>query len=316
MAKEKGATLRFVYGIFFSLLSVFVGALFIKQVWSIYHSAPQSPYTVESISLHFNQIALPVWLWLAAVVGNILLSFLFPEREKRPKAYRDTALALSRVKSALSLEGEALAKAEIEGRKHQSFRKVVYVVCTFIMLTLAAVCFCALVGVAYLPIIKKEFFAAHDGLVDKLVQCAVLSVLALAAGCVAAELIACSRDKERKAYLQIKAEALKPQEEKSKWNGFIQKFVNLLCSGDKRAEKALSQEIENVLTQPVAPIKESKIKKEKKACKKGKTTGVWLARIVIFALAIVLLFIGVQNGGMKEMFLKAINICTQCIGLG
>ena len=316
MAKEKGATLRFVYGIFFSLLSVFVGALFIKQVWSIYHSAPQSPYTVESISLHFNQIALPVWLWVAAVVGNILLSFLFPETEKRPKAYRDTALALSRVKDSLSLEGEALEKAQTEGKKQESFRKIVCVACAFIMLTLAVVCFCALVGVAYLPIIKKEFFAAHDGLVDKLVQCAVLSVLALAAGCVAAELNARSREKERKAYLQIKAEALKPREEKSKWEGFIQKLVNLLCFGDKKAEKALSQELENVVVKPVAPIQKKKVKKEKKECKKGKTAGVWLARTVIFVLAIGLLVIGVQNGGMKEMFLKAINICTQCIGLG
>lgn len=316
MAKEKGATLRFVYGIFFSLLSVFVGALFIKQVWSIYHSAPQSPYTVESISLHFNQIALPVWLWVAAVAGNILLAFLFPESEKRPKAYKDTALALSRVKNSLFLEGEALAKAEKEGKKQESFRKIVYVVCTFIMLTLAVVCFCALVGVAYLPIVKKEFFAAHDGLVDKLVQCAVLSVLALAAGCVAAELNACSREKERKAYLQIKAEALQPKEEKPKWKGFIQSLVNLLCFGDKTAKEALGQGLENALVKPVAPIKKTKVKKEKKECKKGKTAGVWLARTVIFVLAIGLLFIGVQNGGMKEMFLKAINICTQCIGLG
>lgn len=317
MAKEKGATLRFVYGIFFSLLSVFVGALFIKQTWSIYHSAPQSPYSVESISQHFNQIALPVWLWVAAVAGNILLSLLFPQQEKRPKAYRDTALALSRVKNSLCLEGEALAKAEKAGKKYGNSRKVVYGVCGFVMLALAAVCFCALFGVAYLPVIKKEFFAAHDGMVDKLVQCAVLSILALAAGCVAAELNARSRESERKVYLRVKAEGLKGNnEKKSKWSAFIQKAVTVLYFGDKDGEKILDKEAEKALTAPQISAEKQTAKKEKKSCKKCKTMGVWSLRAGIFALAIVLIIVGISNGGMKEMFLKAINICTQCIGLG
>jgi hypothetical protein len=317
MAKEKGATIRFVYGIFFSLLSVFVGILFIKQTWAIYRSAPQSPFSVESISLHFHQIALPVWLWVAAVAGNILLSLLFPEQEKRPKAYRDTALALSRVKSSLCLEGEVLERAKKAGKKHENFRKAVYAVCIVIMLALAVVCFCSLLGVAYLPVIEKEFFAGHDGMVDKLVQCAVLSILALLAGCVAAELNARSRDSERKVYLQAKADALKgDNEKKSKWLAFIQKATSILYFQDKDAEKALDEEAEKAVAEPQIPVKKQKAKKEKKQCKKCKTTGVWLARTVIFALAILLLFVGVQNGGMKEMFLKAINICTQCIGLG
>lgn len=315
MAKEKGSTFRFIYGIFFSLLSVFVGVLFIKQTWSIYTSAPQSPYTVESISLHFHQIAVPVWLWVAALAGNILLSLLFPETEKRPKAYKDTALALQRVKDSLCLEGEGLETAEKTGRKHKNFRRAVYGVCGVVMFALAALCFCSLLGVAYLPIIKKEFFAAHDNMVDKLVQCAVLSMLALAAGCIGAELNARSREQERRAYLEIKANALKA-EKKSKWAAFIERLVNALYFGDKDVEKTLCEEAERALITPANVTPARGRKKAKKEDKKCKTTGVWLARTAIFVLAIVLLFVGVQNGGMKEMFLKAINICTQCIGLG
>ena len=315
MAKEKGATLRFVYGIFFSLLSVFVGTLFIKQTWSIYASSPQSPYTVESISLHFHQIALPVWLWVVAVVGNILLSLLFPQAEKRPKAYKDTVLSLQRVKKGLILEGEAQEKATQTEKKYKAFRKIVCGVCGFLMLALAALCFCSLLGIVYLPIIEKEFFADHDGMVDKLVQCAALSILALTAGCIGTELNARSRESERKAYLDIKAGALKT-EKKSKWTAFIERLVNVLYVGGKDVEKTLCEEAERVLTVPTVPVSTPKAKKEKKACKKCKTAGVWLARTVLFALAIVFLFVGIQNGGMQEMFLKAINICTQCIGLG
>lgn len=290
MGKTKGATVRFVYGIFFSLLSVLVGALFIRQIWSIYASAPQSPYSVESISLHFKQIALPVWLWVAAVAGNILLAYLFPEEKGRPKAYRDRALALSKAKNSLRLEGETLSKVEEGGRAHQDFRNTVFVLCAAVMVALSAFAFFALVGVIYLPIVKSEFFSAGDGLVDRLVQCAVLSVLALAAGCVAAELNARSREKEREVYLQARTGVLPATKEQSKWSAFVERLLNTLCFWKKYANK--------------------------NSCQKNKTRGVWLARTVIFALAIALIVVGIFNGGMQEMFLKAINICTQCIGLG
>lgn len=39
-------------------------------------------------------------------------------------------------------------------------------------------------------------------------------------------------------------------------------------------------------------------------------------RIGIFAAAAVLIIVGVCNGGMRDVLIKAINICTECIGLG
>ncbi len=43
-------------------------------------------------------------------------------------------------------------------------------------------------------------------------------------------------------------------------------------------------------------------------------TGV--ARVVLAAAAVALLAAGVRNGGMYDVLVKAINICTECIGLG
>jgi len=40
------------------------------------------------------------------------------------------------------------------------------------------------------------------------------------------------------------------------------------------------------------------------------------ARAVVFALAVGLLALGAANGGMRDVLVKAINICTECIGLG
>ncbi len=44
--------------------------------------------------------------------------------------------------------------------------------------------------------------------------------------------------------------------------------------------------------------------------------GVLAARIALLALALGLIVLGTQNGSMQEVLVKAINICTECIGLG
>lgn len=39
-------------------------------------------------------------------------------------------------------------------------------------------------------------------------------------------------------------------------------------------------------------------------------------RIALYAGAIALIIAGIANGGMRDVLVKAINICTECIGLG
>ena len=40
---------------------------------------------------------------------------------------------------------------------------------------------------------------------------------------------------------------------------------------------------------------------------------VWL---ILMAAAVVFVFVGIQNGSMRDVLYKAVNICTECIGLG
>ena len=39
-------------------------------------------------------------------------------------------------------------------------------------------------------------------------------------------------------------------------------------------------------------------------------------RIALYAVAAILIVLGINNGGMRDVLIKAINICTECIGLG
>lgn len=44
--------------------------------------------------------------------------------------------------------------------------------------------------------------------------------------------------------------------------------------------------------------------------------GLMAIRIGVFALAVVFIVLGICNQGMRDVLIKAINICTECIGLG
>ena len=59
-----------------------------------------------------------------------------------------------------------------------------------------------------------------------------------------------------------------------------------------------------------------KTNKEDAATQKKKELTVWIARGVLACAAVALIIVGICNGGMMDVLQKAINICTQCIGLG
>jgi len=44
--------------------------------------------------------------------------------------------------------------------------------------------------------------------------------------------------------------------------------------------------------------------------------GTTAVRIALLVAAAALIILGILNGSMKDVLMKAINICTECIGLG
>ncbi len=47
-----------------------------------------------------------------------------------------------------------------------------------------------------------------------------------------------------------------------------------------------------------------------------KTSRINAVRIALYAAAVLFIVLGVMNGGLRDVLVKAINICTECIGLG
>jgi hypothetical protein len=43
---------------------------------------------------------------------------------------------------------------------------------------------------------------------------------------------------------------------------------------------------------------------------------IWIARGILLTVAVVMILLGINNGGVAAVLGKAIRICTECIGLG
>ena len=56
--------------------------------------------------------------------------------------------------------------------------------------------------------------------------------------------------------------------------------------------------------------------REEKAQRAEKASYIGVVRVLLYAAAVVFIVLGVMNGGVYDVLVKAINICTECIGLG
>jgi hypothetical protein len=259
-------------------LTAIVGALFILQAWSIFLSGENSPYTAEIIHEKFRQIAIPFWFWVAAVIFGGVLAYRFPEEEKIGKAQADLRKNLYHLKGRLPQnEGGRYAL-----NKENRFRIVVLAVCIALCVLFGIIALLYLLNKNYTPLFSAEIFTENNGAADRLVRGLPWCLAALIVGMIAVELIKRSLKRETAAVKKQIAEnakkGVKPAQAQKK-----NSVWKTLC-----------------LKYPVLTSKWWKIGLQAGLC----------------VLALVLIVVGICNGGMLDVYDKARKICTQCIGLG
>ena len=77
-----------------------------------------------------------------------------------------------------------------------------------------------------------------------------------------------------------------------------------------------AEEINARLLKAEAALRKTAPKRKPTAAAEKKPLGQNVVRVVLAAAAVTLIVLGVLNGGMFDVLVKAINICTECIGLG
>lgn len=276
MAKVNIRKIRKIYGICMAVYSGIVGLLFIIQVWSIFRSVPDNPYTVARITAAFSKIAVPVWIWVAAMVAGAFI----PKAEiEKPKAYISSQLQLERLYKRVNVTEEMAAKIQPLKTLRIAFACAQVVVWAAVMI--AGVCLLTAKG--YQPKFDIAFFKEHNGLVDRIV-CILPWLFSGLAVSVAATILA---ENSRKKEIAVLKESL--------------------ASKAKVAEKTYEKQVGET-----CPIKRVCAK----CAFLNTPKAVMITRICLGVIGVVFVVFGIFNGGMTDVLEKAVKICTQCIGLG
>ena len=275
--EKKSQSVRIVFGVYLTIWTIAVGLLFIVQVWALFRATDVKPYSVESVSRHFGLIAAPFWVWVAMVIVGGLLSWAFPDEAEKPKAFVSVSKTLTRLKGRLPENSEGM----VELKRESAMRMVAWLV-SFAMCTVSAiVAWKYLMNGEYVGELTSKFFQEHV-IAEKLIKICTWVFASLCTCACALIYHSHSLNKELSMVKQMVADSVK--------------------RGEKPAVKETKAGIFGKVSEKFAILSSDRAKN--------------ITRIVLCVGGIALVIVGIFNGGMASVLEKAINICTQCIGLG
>ena len=260
---------RLAYGWVFSAFTFVVGALFIWQVLDIYLGGKAQgiakPFTYELVSERIRTvIAVPFWIWIAAIVIGVVLWQLFPVPEKL-KPITDERYIAYRLSKKLPKEvGEDLKGSLEYVKKQQKLTKILH-------WSLLGVVAAYLIFVIVYVSIPSNFpnLDKTGEMLDAAKWLLPFALVVYLAGC-----------------------------------GYVI-YLKFSAKNQLPYLKQLTKGINNI------NIENNKFKYI--VNHKYFLLGV---RIAVACVGVAFVIAGCFNGSVREVFYKAINICTECIGLG
>lgn len=280
MQEKTCKTVRLCYGIALSLMTAVTGALFIWQTLDIYLSGGSRPFTREIVLERLNRIAPAFWIWVVMVAVGFIIWEVFAVFCKRAPL-KDDCYALRRLKKRVPEKVGESGLASLKAVKRGELINLIVKLCA------AALC---LAGVAY----GIAYLATASNFPKTDVNGEMLNMAAHLAPCVfAALLILCGVT----LYLSISAKKQLPH-------------VKQLIASAKADEK---NGVEAVYVTGNTAVADLYGRWKALSNHKYFILGV---RIAIAVFAVTFIILGIVNGNMRAILIKAINICTECIGLG
>ena len=279
MSKENTKRLHLIYGIVLSVLLCVTAVFCVVLCYKIYKTGP-SPFTRESVGESFAKVSILVYSLIVLVIGGGIISTLFPLEKEKLKCEINDSLVLHKMSKRLkSVSKEGAAKIE-----KQRIIRFSMVIISLIVLVIA------IVGATVNSI--KGYDASSEAVNDQMLK-ACLTIL----GYFAAPLI----------YTTVTVFVCKYS---------VKKELEIVKNEFKNQKNA-----EGVVENDLGPITKlttdlvSNAEEFKKPKKWHRLLSLCISGAILIA-AIVFIIVGISNGGMKDVVTKAINICTECIGMG
>lgn len=280
MQEKTCKTVRLCYGIALSLMTAVTGALFIWQTLDIYLSGGSRPFTREVVLERLNRIAPAFWIWVVMVAVGFIIWEVFAVSCKRAPL-KDDCYALRRLKKRMPQKVGESGLTSLKAVKRGELINLIVKLCA------AALC---LAGVAY----GIAYLATASNFPKTDVNGEMLNMAKHLAPCAfAALLILCGVT----LYLSISAKKQLPH-------------VKQLIASAKSDEK---NGVEAVYVTGNTAVADLYGRWKALSNHKYFILGV---RIAIAVFAVTFIILGIVNGNMRAILIKAINICTECIGLG
>lgn len=279
----KAKLVRLYFGIFLSLLTVTVGVLFIVQACGIFADAgyAQGGYTREAIGTRFLYICAPFFIWIASIIAGFVLSVVYPI-VPNGAALNNNTLTLKRLATKIP---EGIGVGYTANLKTVKGERLMRVVTVAVWAVVCAVCI--IISSVYL-FNKSNFMGipnnqAMFNMFKVVGQCLLLSLLS---SVIAVALIKFSKKMELNA-------------------------VRSLIANGKGAPSRTD------MKHPV-DVAIEKVRTKTGVLTKKRTSFIIRMCVVgvVAALGVTFIILGIFNGGIHAVLVKAIDICTECIGLG
>lgn len=279
MTKENTMPLRRIYNILFSVVIVIAGICLMAACLGIYQSGDQ-PFSRESVAAAFSGIAFPVYLCLAMTIISFVWEFFLPSGKEKTPMFKPYQAMLGRLQDKRDMsQCEEALRNEITAL--QKKRRTHAIIRTAV-LTVSSIIF-LVYACNSSNFHQSEINSSMINAMKVLIPCLLVSfAYALFASIQNEKSLA----KEIELMKQVPAAAKKAGSVHAQQAGFMDTDGT---SGAGTIEKTVS----NSSGMKLRPY-----------------------RNVLLAAAVSFIVYGFISGGTVDVLAKAINICTECIGLG
>lgn len=336
-ALNKSEKIRLIYGIILSVLTAAVGIVFIITVANLYYTGKEQGleviYTVERITQHLTVPLVFLFVWIAAIIVAFVLSVVFPVANKN-KAYIDEKAIIKRLSAIMPTQGnsEEFDQSVSTIKKLRVKKIVTWAITTAILVAFAIVIMVYVFDPNHfsqteflsdaLELVRNVIFFIGGGLLVAIVATVVDGVITTRElACIKKAIqtgdkssVALPKTPKQKAVIGMTIAYAALSFAALLLFAAAPELIHYVVTTRTKAVELIVIAVV-ILSCIIAGIVGAKVAK-KYVPESADKIILLCTRIAVGGLAIAFIIAGALNGGASDVLTKAINICTECIGLG
>lgn len=283
--QKNGKYVRLIYGILLGVMTVILGALLIGFTFKIYNGGSDglSVFSREKVGKQLMRLLPAIVIWIVMVAAGFVLWEVFPEPKRKLKP--DTRYTLYRLKKRMPRTVEGDLQNSLNAVKHEEkILKILWLAAGVLCLGAAIYTIVYLATPSNFPSVENLSVPVYD-MVKHVMPC-VAAAFAVCLGVAVYEGISAKRQLKEVTALTRGVKEAQPKPNK------IRVWLEMKSESSKFFAFLLKTFDFNVKHR------------------------ILILRVIVGCLGVSFVIAGIFNGSMREVFTKAIAICTECIGLG